>query len=55
MADLKSIYKKLSSKPLQGEELDRWYVDTAVGRGHDPDEFTANLNNPANSASAPES
>ena len=36
MADLKSIYKKLSSKPLEGDDLDRCYVDTAVGRGHDP-------------------
>ncbi|NTV67073.1 MAG: hypothetical protein HGB06_05210 [Chlorobaculum sp.] len=36
MADLTKIYKTLSSKPLQGEELDRWYVETVAGRGNDP-------------------
>lgn len=36
MADLKSIYKKLSPKPLDGTELERWYIDAVAGRGDDP-------------------
>jgi len=36
MADLKSIYKKLSPKPLDGLELDQWYIDAVAGRGDDP-------------------
>ena len=36
MADLKSIYKKLSPKPLEGPESERWYIDAVAGRGDDP-------------------
>lgn len=36
MADLKSINTNLLPKPLKGEELERWYVDTVAGRGDDP-------------------
>jgi hypothetical protein len=55
MADLKSIYKKLSSKPLDGEELDCNFLRLVKEWGFDSDEFIASLKNPANSASAPES
>ncbi|NTU52600.1 MAG: hypothetical protein HGA97_02640 [Chlorobiaceae bacterium] len=40
MAELESIFRKLMPRPLKGDEIDKWYVDSTAGRseGYEPAE-----------------